>query len=65
MLLVHGGKDTLSAPEDVERLRRLLSCKTELLYIEPYAHFDFVFGTKAKADLYDDVVTYLNKKSSL
>ena len=64
MLLAHGGKDTLSAPEDVQRLLKLLSCKTKHLYIEPYAHFDFVVGTKAKTDLYDKLVIYLNSKSS-
>ena len=62
MLLAHGGKDTISVPIDVQRLLTKLSCRTKHVYIEPYSHFDFVIGTKAKIDLYDNLIAFFNSR---
>lgn len=56
--MAYGGLDALADVNDVLLMRDSLLCKVELLYLENYAHLDFVLSVNAKADLYDHLIGF-------
>jgi pimeloyl-ACP methyl ester carboxylesterase len=62
--LLSGGHDTLSAPEDVQRLAPLFPNLRFTKSIDYYNHLDFVWGNDADGVIYRDVVDFLKRYSS-
>ncbi|KAL5707110.1 sterol esterase [Ranunculus cassubicifolius] len=60
----YGGNDSLADVKDVKHMLRELSSMPELLYIESYGHLDFVLSTKAKEDVYDDMIRFFGSQGS-
>ena len=59
ILVAHGGVDALSDPLDVHRLCKELPKPPRLLYVPHYAHGDFILGTTAKLEVYDNIAQFL------
>ena len=60
MFLIYGGRDALSDPNDVQRLLAMLPCNLEISYLASYSHLDFILGTTANVDVYNQIITYFN-----
>lgn len=56
----YGGNDALADVIDVQHTLKGLKSKPDLLYIEEYGHIDFLLSTRAKADVYDDMIRFFN-----
>ncbi|KAK6775867.1 hypothetical protein RDI58_026868 [Solanum bulbocastanum] len=56
----YGGNDALADVIDVQHTLKELKSKPELLYIEEYGHIDFLLSTRAKTDVYDDMIRFFN-----
>ncbi|KAL1834684.1 hypothetical protein ACET3Z_004335 [Daucus carota] len=63
LLLCYGGKDALSDPKDVYRILSDLRSHTNIheIYIDHYAHLDFINGITAKDILFPDVVNFMKE----
>ncbi|WOG85708.1 hypothetical protein DCAR_0104899 [Daucus carota subsp. sativus] len=61
LMLCHGGPDALADPTDVQRTLSLLSSHRNIhqIYMDNYAHYDFVNAMTAKDDLYPDIVNFI------
>ncbi|CAK9187096.1 unnamed protein product [Ilex paraguariensis] len=63
----YGGLDALADVNDVEHTLKELQSKPELLYLENYAHLDFLLSVRANEDVYDHMIRFfksLGKVSS-
>ncbi|KAJ9176845.1 hypothetical protein P3X46_012117 [Hevea brasiliensis] len=62
LFLGYGGQDSLSDPKDVQVLLHNLKDhdgdKLVLLFIEDYAHMDFVFGVNANKVVYNPIMAF-------
>lgn len=58
----YGGNDGLADVEDVQHTLKELKSKPDLLYVENYGHMDFLLSVKAKADVYDSLIAFLERK---
>ncbi|KAH0713627.1 hypothetical protein KY289_009586 [Solanum tuberosum] len=56
----YGGNDALADAIDVQHTLKGLKSKPDLLYIEEYGHIDFLLSTRAKTDVYDDMIRFFN-----
>ncbi|KAK4708578.1 hypothetical protein R3W88_029503 [Solanum pinnatisectum] len=56
----YGGNDALADVIDVQHTLKELKSKPDLLYIEEYGHIDFLLSTRAKTDVYDDMIRFFN-----
>lgn len=65
LFIAFGGRDTLSDPTDVLKLFGQLSCNVQILYLEDYAHLDFVLSTSASIDLYSFVIEFFRSNKML
>ena len=63
LFMAFGGKDTLADFTDVLKLFGKLPCDAQILYLENYAHLDFVLSTKANTDLYNIVIEFFKSKN--
>ncbi|KAL1834683.1 hypothetical protein ACET3Z_004334 [Daucus carota] len=61
LYIIYGGKDLLAVPQDVFHLLNELRSHRNLreLYVDNYAHFDFIEGMNTKEIVYDDVVSFI------
>lgn len=61
LLLCHGGVDALGDPKDVYRILSILKSHKNIheIYIDHYAHLDFINGMTAKDILFPDVVNFM------
>lgn len=61
LLLCHGGSDALADPEDVHRTLSVLRSHRSIheIYIDNYAHYDFINAMTAKDVLYPDIVDFI------
>ncbi|EFJ30147.1 hypothetical protein SELMODRAFT_145948 [Selaginella moellendorffii] len=57
--MAYGGKDCLSDTKDVAHTLELLTCNPKVLYVEDYAHLDFILSTRARDDVYNDMIAFL------
>ena len=62
MFVAYGGKDVITVPDDVQRLLDMLPCNVTVSYLVSYAHFDFILGTKAKVDVYNNFISFFMSK---
>jgi pimeloyl-ACP methyl ester carboxylesterase len=56
IMVYHGGKDTLSTPGDVFEWLKIISKLQGSKYLDNYGHGDFVWGIKARQDIYEDLI---------
>jgi len=56
----YGGNDALADAIDIQHTLKGLKSKPDLLYIEEYGHIDFLLSTRAKTDVYDDMIRFFN-----
>ncbi|CAK9187098.1 unnamed protein product [Ilex paraguariensis] len=56
--LGYGGLDALADVNNVERTLKELQSKPELLYLENYAHLDFLLSVRANEDVYDHMIRF-------
>ncbi|KAG6522611.1 hypothetical protein ZIOFF_019756 [Zingiber officinale] len=67
LLLSYGGRDSLTAEEDVQLLLNDLrdheKDKLRLQLVEEYAHMDFVMAVNAKSVVYDGVIEFFKRQS--
>lgn len=61
--MAYGGKDALGDLLDVNHTLSQLNCKPVLVYLDSYAHLDFILSVQAKADLYDSMVDFFKSQS--
>lgn len=65
LFLSYGGQDSLSDPVDVGLLLDDLRChdsdRLTVLYLDQFAHADFVIGVCAKDYVYNDVISFFNR----
>lgn len=61
MLLCHGGPDALADQDDVHRTLSILRSHRNIheIYINNFAHYDFVNAMTAKDVLYPDIVSFI------
>lgn len=67
VFMVYGGRDAMADLKDVLVMLGKVLCNVELVYLENYAHLDFVLSVSAKADFYDRMIAFflsLSKKAS-
>lgn len=62
LFLIYGGVDTLSIRKDVHTLLATLGSNRNIreLYIDHYAHLDFVQGMTAKDLVYPDIIRFIS-----
>ncbi|CAI0445656.1 unnamed protein product [Linum tenue] len=54
----YGGQDGLADPADFNHTLRELRDQAILHYVDRYGHADFLYGTRAKEDVYDDLIGF-------
>lgn len=61
LFFIYGGKDWLSIREDVHILLNILRSYRIVreLYVNHYAHFDFIQGITAKDVVYPDIISFI------
>lgn len=61
LFLVYGGQDWLSIRKDVHILLNILRSYRTVreLYVDHYAHLDFIQGMTAKDIVYPDIISFL------
>lgn len=61
LYIIYGGKDLFAITKDVRNLLSELRLHRNVreLYIDNYAHFDFIEGMDSQRTIYDDVVSFL------
>ncbi|KAL8107062.1 triacylglycerol lipase 2-like isoform X2 [Apium graveolens] len=61
LLFCHGGLDALADPKDVQRTLSILRSHRNIheIYVDNYAHYDFINAMTAKDVLYPDVVNFI------
>ena len=62
MFLIYGGNDALSDPNDVQQLLAMLPCNLEISFLASYSHLDFILGTTANVDVYNQLITFFTSK---
>eukprot|EP00250_Pteridium_aquilinum_P026771 c33565_g1_i1 orf=187-1359(+) len=63
VFMAYGGLDALADLSDVLLMLGKVLCKVELLYLDNYAHLDFVLSVSAKDDLYDVMIAFFESQS--
>ncbi|KAH7447972.1 hypothetical protein KP509_01G130100 [Ceratopteris richardii] len=58
VLMAYGGLDAMADLNDITLMLGNVLCDVELLYLENYAHLDFVLSINSKHDLYEPVVKF-------
>lgn len=61
--MASGGNDALADLVDVNRTLAKLNSEPELVYLDSYAHLDFILSVRAKEDLYDCMVDFFRSQS--
>ncbi|CAI0445451.1 unnamed protein product [Linum tenue] len=56
----YGGQDGLADPADFNHTLRELRDQAKLHYVDRYGHADFLYGTRAKEDVYDDLIGFFS-----
>lgn len=64
VFMAYGGLDAMADLDDVLLMLGKVLCNVELVYLENYAHLDFVLSVSAKSDLYDDMIAFFASKSN-
>ncbi|KAF6172614.1 hypothetical protein GIB67_023298 [Kingdonia uniflora] len=63
--MAYGGNDALSDVTDLEHTIKELKHKPELLYLESYAHIDFILSVRAKEDVYNQMIGFFQSQGKL
>ncbi|XP_078439168.1 lipase 1 [Wolffia australiana] len=56
--VAYGGKDALADPIDVRCMIQSLRAEPETIYLNSYAHIDFIYGVNARSDVYEDLMRF-------
>lgn len=62
VFMAYGGHDAMADLDDVLLMLGKVPCNVELLYLENYAHLDFVLSVSAKDDLYDGLIAFFRSQ---
>ncbi|MCO5584024.1 hypothetical protein L7F22_037943 [Adiantum nelumboides] len=65
VFMAYGGLDAMADLNDIALMLAKVLCKVKILYLENYAHLDFVLSVNAKSDLYDPLIAFFKANSSL
>lgn len=60
--IAYGGKDALADVTDVERMIKELKSTPDLVFLEKYAHLDFIVSVNAKEDMYDSLISFFKSR---
>lgn len=58
----YGGTDDLADVTDVKRTIKELKSEPELLYVDHYGHLDFIMGTDANTEVYDNLINFFQSR---
>ncbi|KAH7430467.1 hypothetical protein KP509_09G101200 [Ceratopteris richardii] len=61
MLIIHGEKDVLADVDDVSMLKEQLPQGYRSIFIQEYAHIDFIIGYNANTKVYRDILHFLSE----
>lgn len=62
VFMAYGGLDAMADLDDVLLMLGKVLCNVELLYLENYAHLDFVLSVSAKDDLYAVLIAFFRSQ---
>lgn len=65
VFMAYGGVDAMADLNDVTLMLAKVLCNVKLLYLENYAHLDFVLSVTAKDDLYHPLIAFFKAHPSL
>ena len=60
--MAYGGNDSLADVTDIQHTLQKLQSKPELLYLESYAHMDFLLSVRSKEDVYDNMIEFFKSR---